>query len=59
MLYKENSLQEYKEEEKILDISICKNRNGPTGICKLVFFKKTTSFKDLNMTQIIYDFDIT
>nr|QCI08952.1 replication helicase subunit [Wrangelia sp.] len=59
MLYEENSLKEYKVEEKILDISICKNRNGPTGICKLIFFKKTTSFQDLNMTEIIYDFDIT
>lgn len=57
MIYEENPLEEYKEEEKILDISICKNRNGPTGTCKLTFFKKTTSFQDFNMTQIIYNFD--
>lgn len=31
--------------EKILDLIVCKNRNGPTGSCEITLMLTTTSFK--------------
>nr|YP_009391934.1 Replication helicase subunit [Acrosorium ciliolatum]ARW60078.1 Replication helicase subunit [Acrosorium ciliolatum] len=52
-------LFEIKQEEnelkksKILDIIVCKNRNGPTGSCELLFKPETTVFNNIELLDII------
>nr|QCI08166.1 replication helicase subunit [Polyneura bonnemaisonii] len=36
---------------KILDINLCKNRNGPIGSCELFFSLKNTEFKDIDISK--------
>ena len=45
MLYEKENIS-YLNDEKILDITISKNRNGPIGSCQLVFSLKNTTFMD-------------
>nr|YP_010937748.1 DNA replication helicase [Palisada intermedia]WKW95625.1 DNA replication helicase [Palisada intermedia] len=43
--------------EKIIDIKVCKNRNGYTGYCKILFKPENMKFHELNsnnVTQISY-----
>ena len=47
MLYEKDNIS-YLSDEKILDITISKNRNGPIGSCQLVFSLKNTIFMDYN-----------
>nr|ARW64232.1 Replication helicase subunit [Chondria sp. (in: red algae)] len=35
-------------KEKIIDIKICKNRNGQTGSCEVLFDPETVTFKSIN-----------
>nr|YP_009296110.1 replication helicase subunit [Schizymenia dubyi]AOM65045.1 replication helicase subunit [Schizymenia dubyi] len=44
MLYQDSEVQHNMNKDKILNIFICKNRNGPTGICRLLFNPENTSF---------------
>lgn len=39
-------------DSKILDINVCKNRNGSTGSFKLLFLPTTNIFKDLDLDAI-------
>nr|YP_009392560.1 Replication helicase subunit [Caloglossa monosticha]ARW61122.1 Replication helicase subunit [Caloglossa monosticha] len=43
--HKENYINKNKKDE-ILDLIICKNRNGPTGSFKLLFIPETTLFEN-------------
>nr|YP_009392764.1 Replication helicase subunit [Bostrychia tenella]ARW61326.1 Replication helicase subunit [Bostrychia tenella] len=40
------------KDKRILDIIICKNRNGPTGSCKIAFIPTTTVFQSASKKQI-------
>nr|YP_009397104.1 Replication helicase subunit [Spyridia filamentosa]ARW66290.1 Replication helicase subunit [Spyridia filamentosa] len=45
----EQSKEEYKNtENKIIDITLCKNRNGPTGSFQLMFSSKSTNFNNID-----------
>nr|YP_010850509.1 Replication helicase subunit [Lophurella caespitosa]WGH13110.1 Replication helicase subunit [Lophurella caespitosa] len=35
------------EHKKTINLKICKNRNGSTGLCKLYFIPKISTFKDI------------
>ncbi len=54
LLYRENYYEEFDPKkvaeicDDIAEINIAKNRNGPTGICKLAFHRESTSFEGLN-----------
>ena len=55
MLYQKNfENQNLKENEKLIDLVISKNRHGPIGSCQLIFSKDNTSFKDFNRDNINY-----
>lgn len=52
MILYENSEQNIESYgKKILDLIICKNRNGPTGSCKITFIPKITLFQSIEKTQ--------
>nr|YP_009397928.1 Replication helicase subunit [Sonderella linearis]ARW67114.1 Replication helicase subunit [Sonderella linearis] len=50
MLYQQSIKNEniIFKEEKIIDLIICKNRNGPVGSCQIKFINKTTKFKTIS-----------
>ncbi|WP_270182944.1 replicative DNA helicase [Alkalihalobacillus sp. CinArs1] len=45
-LYREDYYEEQAESSPITEVNIAKNRNGPLGSVKLLFDKKTNSFKE-------------
>jgi len=47
MLYEKDNLS-HLNDEKIIDITISKNRNGPIGSCQLLFSLKNTTFMNYN-----------
>lgn len=47
MLYEKDNIS-CLNDEKIIDIIISKNRNGPIGSCQLIFSLKNTTFIDYN-----------
>lgn len=50
MILHKNSMDNktYDYENSInIDITICKNRNGPTGLCNFLFYPYSTYFEDL------------
>nr|QCI08989.1 replication helicase subunit [Inkyuleea mariana] len=47
MLYEKEHNEIRLNNEKILDIILCKNRNGPTGSCELLFSPNSTIFKNI------------
>nr|QCI08066.1 replication helicase subunit [Plumaria plumosa] len=51
MIIYESEQQEISNS-KILDINVCKNRNGSTGSFKLLFIPTTNTFKDLDLDSI-------
>nr|YP_009392136.1 Replication helicase subunit [Periphykon beckeri]ARW60484.1 Replication helicase subunit [Periphykon beckeri] len=50
ILYETNEVNNNTKSKisKIIDLKICKNRNGKTGYCKLNFIPETSSFKNMN-----------
>nr|YP_009397522.1 Replication helicase subunit [Dasyclonium flaccidum]ARW66708.1 Replication helicase subunit [Dasyclonium flaccidum] len=46
ILNNKNNLSIEKENKKVLDITVCKNRNGPTGTCEIIFVPETTVFQN-------------
>lgn len=48
MLYEKEKSNYYLKNEKIIDIIISKNRNGPIGSCELLFCLNNTKFKDID-----------
>nr|YP_009546643.1 replication helicase subunit [Gelidium kathyanniae]AYO27991.1 replication helicase subunit [Gelidium kathyanniae] len=49
ILYKDsidNQIYDYDNSIN-LDMTICKNRNGPTGLCSFLFYPNSTYFEDL------------
>nr|YP_009391318.1 Replication helicase subunit [Dipterocladia arabiensis]ARW59462.1 Replication helicase subunit [Dipterocladia arabiensis] len=51
MMIHQEQKNEYNElinTNKLLNITVCKNRNGPIGAVKLLFYENTTLFKDNN-----------
>nr|YP_009397317.1 Replication helicase subunit [Thuretia quercifolia]ARW66503.1 Replication helicase subunit [Thuretia quercifolia] len=54
MLYeqKNNDKQNELKEKKILDIIVCKNRNGAVGSFKMIFFPETTIFQNTKIKEI-------
>nr|YP_009774006.1 replicative DNA helicase subunit [Caulacanthus okamurae]QIZ74623.1 replicative DNA helicase subunit [Caulacanthus okamurae] len=48
MLYSGNLLLKDKQNKKIIDITISKNRNGSTGSAQLLFNLPNTKFKEVN-----------
>nr|YP_009332853.1 putative replicative DNA helicase [Membranoptera tenuis]AKL79109.1 putative replicative DNA helicase [Membranoptera tenuis] len=49
MIYDKNN--NYYDKRKLLDITLCKNRNGKIGSFKLVFSTETTLFENTNNTN--------
>lgn len=47
MLYKPND-SNISNEQKIIDVILCKNRNGPIGECHFIFNDHTTTFENLH-----------
>lgn len=53
MLYDKNTSQYNKQKnEKVMDITIAKNRNGPIGYCQLSFSLNNTVFKNISETKL-------
>nr|YP_010904150.1 replication helicase subunit [Caulacanthus ustulatus]WCH57401.1 replication helicase subunit [Caulacanthus ustulatus] len=52
MLYSNNSPIQEKQNEKVIDIIISKNRNGSIGSIKLLFNLPNTKFKEINKKQL-------
>nr|QCI08656.1 replication helicase subunit [Sphondylothamnion multifidum] len=48
MLHKQNQEDTNLNKKATIDIAICKNRNGPTGSCKLYFSKDSTKFDNMH-----------
>nr|YP_008144809.1 putative replicative DNA helicase [Grateloupia taiwanensis]AGO19764.1 putative replicative DNA helicase [Grateloupia taiwanensis] len=56
MILKEQNKQE-NLTLKVIDIFLCKNRNGPTGSCQILFSLENTSFTNLQSKQLSSVFD--
>nr|YP_009393600.1 Replication helicase subunit [Bostrychia simpliciuscula]ARW62162.1 Replication helicase subunit [Bostrychia simpliciuscula] len=52
ILYKNTEKNIEIKNKKVLDITICKNRNGPTGLCEILFVPHITLFETVNNQQI-------
>lgn len=48
MIYENTNNTILLKDKKILDLVICKNRNGPTGSCKIIFIPKINLFQNLS-----------
>nr|YP_010986109.1 DNA replication helicase subunit [Polyopes affinis]WOL37027.1 DNA replication helicase subunit [Polyopes affinis] len=53
MLYENIKNQQNDSKFKVLDILLCKNRNGPTGSCQILFSLDNTTFKNLQSRQLL------
>lgn len=51
ILYEKNKNKNNLNNHKILDLTLCKNRNGPIGSCELFFSLKNTKFKDIDISK--------
>lgn len=49
ILFEKNIHQNELKQSKILDLILCKNRNGATGSCKLLFKPETTTFNNIHI----------
>lgn len=56
MILKEQTKQE-NLTLKVIDIFLCKNRNGPTGCCQILFSLENTTFANLQSQQLLSVFD--
>nr|YP_010985910.1 DNA replication helicase subunit [Grateloupia asiatica]WOL36828.1 DNA replication helicase subunit [Grateloupia asiatica] len=56
MILKEKTKQE-NLTLKVIDIFLCKNRNGPTGCCQILFSLENTTFANLQSQQLLSVFD--
>lgn len=45
---KQNNYDKVISNDKLLNVNLCKNRNGPIGSIKLLFYEHTTLFKNNN-----------
>lgn len=52
ILYEKTKKNTEMADKKVLDIVICKNRNGPTGVCEIIFIPKTTIFQSTHNKKI-------
>lgn len=50
ILYQKEAISTCEETYKTIDISLCKNRNGPTGFCQLSFYLPNTTFSQIENT---------
>nr|QCI05663.1 replication helicase subunit [Cryptopleura ramosa] len=51
ILFETNKENQELQKLKILDLILCKNRNGPTGSCELLFKPETTTFNNIQSTK--------
>nr|QCI07570.1 replication helicase subunit [Nitophyllum punctatum] len=47
MIHKEFNNTGISKENQVIDLLLLKNRNGPTGECKLIFWPNTTKFQNI------------
>lgn len=52
ILYQKEKVDDSSISEKIIDMCLCKNRNGPTGYFQLLFSLQNTIFSDLEISNI-------
>ena len=52
MILKEQNKQE-NLAFKVIDIFLCKNRNGPTGFCQILFSLENTTFTNFQSKQLL------
>jgi len=53
MLYEKEKSNYHLKNEKIIDVIISKNRNGPIGSCELLFCLNNTTFKNIDKESFV------